>query len=261
MPVILATNKKILEKYQNGQYTPNDKWFNVAEVKDRKATIFIYDEISYFGVLAIDVAEQINGLDVDEIDLHINSPGGFVFDGIGIYNLFKMHKAKVNVKIDSLAASIASVFAMSGDSIEMAENAQMMIHNPMTLIMGDAEELRKEAQVLDNIKETLITTYKVHSSLERENLADLMDAETWFLADQAIEAGLAHATFEEEARAAALSPAIIEGFKNAPQDFVNLITRSDKSDTDLPGDSGNAKPNLGTPRLARAKYAYYKNQY
>lgn len=87
--------------------------------------------------------------DVKNINLHINSPGGSVFEGIAIYNMLKQNPAHVNVYVDGLAASIASVIAMSGDAIFMPSNAMMMIHNPWTMAVGNAEELRKQADGLD----------------------------------------------------------------------------------------------------------------
>jgi ATP-dependent Clp endopeptidase proteolytic subunit ClpP len=220
-------------------------------VEDSHAEIFIYDEISYFGVIAQDIVQEMKDLDVSTITLHINSPGGFVFDGMAIYNLFKQHKAEVTVKIDGLAASIASVIAMAGDKIEIADNAQIMIHDPMTFIMGNSDELKREAEVLDNIKETIITTYKHHSSLEREELASLMSGEKWFLADEAIEAGLATSTFEQAAKAASLNRDLLTNFANIDPQFLDLIARKDQVE----------QPNLGTPlSLAKAKLAYYENK-
>lgn len=254
MPVLLATNKKILDKYLDGNYTPNPNWFNVADVDDNSAEIFIYDEISYYGIMAEDIVNQMKGLDVDEINLHINSPGGFVFDGIAIYNLFKSHKAKVNVYIDSLAASIASIIAMAGDKVYMADNAQIMIHDPLSFVFGNATELRKEAVVLDNIKETLVSTYAHRSSASREELSDLMTEESWFLPERSLELGLVDEVVEGSKAVASLSPQIISGFLNISNEFKKQISPENptsRSDSHISG-----KP-VGTPiNLAKAKLAY-----
>ena len=96
--------------------------------------------------------------DVKTINLHINSPGGSVFEGIAIYNMLKQNKAHINVYVDGLAASIASVIAMSGDAIFMPSNSMLMIHNPWTMAIGNASELRKQADDLDKITESSIQT-------------------------------------------------------------------------------------------------------
>ncbi|MCK5219101.1 Clp protease ClpP, partial [bacterium] len=121
---------------------------------EKKVEILIYDQIGedWFGdgVQAKKFAEELRDLgDIETIELRINSPGGSVWDGNAIYNTLRGHKATVNVTIDGLAASIASVIAMSGDTITMPENALMMIHNPATIAFGEAEEMRKAANMLD----------------------------------------------------------------------------------------------------------------
>ena len=247
MSVLLASNKKIFKAYQEGRYTPNDRWFNVEDRTEDHAEIFIYDEISFFGVMAIDVAEQIRALDVNTINLHINSPGGLVFDGTAIYNLFRQHDAEVTVKVDGLAASIASIIAMAGDDIQMADSAQLMIHNPMTFIMGDAEDLRQEAKVLDNIKTTLVGIYDKRSSLDAEAIGALMDEEKWMLADYAIENGFADSTYEGLERAARLDFELLKDYANFAPPAVKEPVSVNKS---------------GTPfKLLRAKAAYYEDKY
>ena len=131
--------------------------------------------------------------DAAEITVRINSPGGDVFDGFAIYNLLAQHPAKINVKVDGWAASAASVIAMAGDTIEMAANALMMIHNPWTMAIGDSVSMRKSADLLDQIKGSILTTYQAKTSMDEADIAALMDAETWFDAKGAVEAGLATA--------------------------------------------------------------------
>ena len=133
-----------------------------------EADILIYEEIGadWFGdgLTAKAFAEDLKALgNVDRINLFINSPGGSVFDGLAIYNQLIAHKAEVHVRIDGLAASIASVIAMAGDTIEMPENAILMIHDPFAVVMGNSEELRKMADTLEKIKAGLITAYSKKS--------------------------------------------------------------------------------------------------
>ena len=127
-------------------------------VDSQSAEIEIYDEIGYWGITAKEFANQLNGLgnEINEIKVLINSPGGSVDDGITIYSLLKAHSAQVSVEIQGMAASIASVIAMAGDSVSMNHLGLFMIHNPATIARGDADEMRKAADVLDKVKNNII---------------------------------------------------------------------------------------------------------
>ena len=131
--------------------------------------------------------------DIDVINLHINSPGGEVFEGIAIYNMLKQHKAYINVYVDGLAASIASVITMAGDTVYMPENSMLMLHNPSTIVFGNADDLRKEADDLDKITQSVLTSYldKAGDKLEEEQLSEILDNETWLSASEALDFGLA----------------------------------------------------------------------
>ncbi len=125
------------------------------------------------------------------LTVHINSAGGSVTDGVAIYNLLKNHKAKVITEIDGMALSIASVIALAGDTVKMAGNAFYMIHNPWSYAVGNAEELRAAADRLDVVRNVLVGTYneKTGDKLTMEEIISMMDAETWFTANQALENG------------------------------------------------------------------------
>lgn len=186
-----------------------------------EADFYIYDEISDFGITANDVVRMLGGVDSQVINLHLNSPGGWVHDGVAIYNAFVQHPAKVVVHIDGLAASIASVIAMSGDEIRIAENAQLMIHDPWSLVIGDANDMRKEAEVLDSIKETLVTTYAARTELDVEQLRQMMADETWLNADRAVELGFADSVVSAKRpkNAVPLKRFDLTAFQHPPQDF------------------------------------------
>ncbi len=126
-----------------------------------------------------DFLDQLDG--VERINVHINSGGGSVFGGIAIYNILKRHKAEIVVYVEGLAASIASVIAMAGDKIIIPANAQMMIHKPSSLTWGNADEMRKEADVLDGCQKVILTTYMQHvkEGVTPEQINALIDAETW----------------------------------------------------------------------------------
>lgn len=146
--------------------------------------------------------------------VRINSPGGDVFDGFAIYNLLKQHPARIKVKVDGLAASAASVVAMAGDEIEIADNALMMIHNPWTMAVGDAETMIETAALLEKVKGSIVTTYKARAKLSEDEIVALMNSETWFDAGGAIEAGLADRTAGEKAK---VKNAARPWIKNAPK--------------------------------------------
>jgi len=126
-----------------------------------------------------------------DITVWLNSPGGDVFAASQIYNMLMDYKGNVTVKIDGIAASAASVVAMAGSEVLMSPVSMMMIHNPMTIAFGDAEEMGKAISMLDEVKESLINAYELKTGLPRSKLSQLMDAESWFNAQKAIELGFA----------------------------------------------------------------------
>jgi len=134
---------------------------------------------------------ELNALDVDVINFRINSPGGSVAEGHAIHNALIRHKAQVITHVDALAASMASVIAMAGDEVHMAENATMMIHDPWSIVMGDSDELRKYADILDMMGEQIISGYQRHSNLDAADIRAMMSDETWMNADTAMEHGFA----------------------------------------------------------------------
>jgi ATP-dependent Clp protease protease subunit len=129
------------------------------------------------------------------VTVHINSPGGDVMAGAEIYSALREHslngEGTVTVIVTALAASAASIIAMAGDKILMHPVAYMMIHNPWTIAMGDAKELRKTAKTLDAISEGLIAAYQQRTGKDREDLKKLLDAETWMSAGTCVEEGFA----------------------------------------------------------------------
>ena len=165
-------------------------WYRIQNKADEKPEIFIYDEIGYFGHTAKGFADDLQELDVDELTVHINSPGGDIFDGLAIYQALKNHKATVTIMIDGLAASIASVIAMAGDKVVMAPKATMMIHDGWSVGVGNAAELRKMADVLDKESEIIASVYADRSAQPVDFWRDRMRDETWYNAEEALAAGL-----------------------------------------------------------------------
>lgn len=156
----------------------------------RSAELYIYDEIGYFGDSAKDLTKALGDVETDEVVVHLNSPGGEIFDGLAIYQALKDHPARVTMKVDGLAASIASVIAMAGDTIIMAPKASMMIHDGWTVGVGNAAELRKAADLLDKQSDIIASVYADRSGQPKEFWRDRMLDETWYSAEEALAAGL-----------------------------------------------------------------------
>ena len=123
------------------------------------------------------------------VTIWINSPGGDCVAAAQIYNMLMDYPGDVTVKVDGIAASAASVIAMAGTRVLMSPVSTLMIHNPLTVAMGDSDEMRRAIQMLDEVKESIINAYEIKTGLSRARLSHLMDAETWMNANKALELG------------------------------------------------------------------------
>ncbi len=158
-------------------------------------TLFLNGEISdetWYGdeVTPKIFKDELNSCTGD-ITVWINSPGGDVFSAAQIYNMLMDYQGNVKVKIDGLAASAASVIAMAGTEVLMSPVAMMMIHNPMTVAIGDSSEMQKASEMLAEVKESIMNAYEIKTGLSRSKISHLMDAESWFNAKKAVELGFA----------------------------------------------------------------------
>ncbi|WP_026894860.1 head maturation protease, ClpP-related [Clostridiisalibacter paucivorans] len=133
-----------------------------------------------------------------DIVIWLNSPGGDCIAASQIYSMLMDYKGSVTIKIDGVAASAASVIAMAGTTVLMAPTALMMVHNPLTVAIGDSEEMKKAIAMLSEVKESIINAYEIKTGQSRTKLSHLMDAETWLNAKKAIELGFADAILEDE---------------------------------------------------------------
>ena len=167
--------------------------FKNAPDKDGEVELSLYDEIGSFGIGAKQFIAELKEYKGQHVHLRINSPGGEIVEGSAIYNALSRHEGGLTVHIDALAASMASVIAMSGDPVYMADNALLMIHNPWTLAAGEAKDLRKQADLLDTMKSNLIRAYQKKSGMEEKAIAKLMDEETWLDAVEAVALGFVDA--------------------------------------------------------------------
>lgn len=212
---------------------PKSKYYEIKNAAKGTAQLYLYgfignsvwDEINPKAL--IDELAELGNLDV--IEVHINSGGGSVYGGNAIYNALKMNSAKIEVFIEGLAASMASVIAMAGDVVNMADNSLMMIHDPWTWTEGNAEELRKAADQLDKAKHSLISCYSKKTGLDDEKIANMMSEETWFTASEAIELGFADSTIESIDLAASVKGFRLDGFRNIPTSLSNLLNQSDST--------------------------------
>lgn len=152
--------------------------------------LFLYDFVDSFGIQ--EIIDSLKNPPKDEIiELHINSPGGSVFDGFNLYNRLRQIENRVEVNIDGMAGSIASVVAMAGDQINISEAGSIMIHNASAMMGGNKEDLQKQIELLKNIDKTIVNIYSKRTKLGKKQVIDLMDKETVLFADQALKLGFA----------------------------------------------------------------------
>ena len=181
------------------------KPFSIEAKQNNEADIYLYDDIgdSWDGTTSKMFAADLKKVgDAKTLNIFVNSPGGSVFDGVAIYNQLKRFKGRKNVVIDGIAASIASVIAMAGDQITIAANGFMMIHEPWAMAMGDAAEFRKMAEELDKVSGSILNTYAERTGQAPNVISDMMRAETWMDAEEAVELGFADAIGSEAKMAA-----------------------------------------------------------
>jgi ATP-dependent protease ClpP protease subunit len=171
------------------------KWYAFKNSSDKSGEVelSIYDEIGAFGIGAKEFIAELREYKGQHVHVRINSPGGEIIDGSAIANALNRHEGGVTVHIDGLAASMASYIAMSGNPTYMSENALLMIHNPWTLAAGEADDLRKQADLLDTMKATLVRGYQRKSGMPAEEIGRLMDEETWLTALEATALGFVDA--------------------------------------------------------------------
>jgi len=200
----------------------NNTWFDIQNKADDETEIFIYDEIGGWGIDAKEFIDEFRAIKTNNITLRINSPGGSVFDGNAIYNVIAQSNKNVEVFIDGLAASMASVIALAGKKVYMPENGFFMIHNPWTVLAGDSKSLRKEADLLDKIRETISGIYQRVTGQTSEVVNEWMDDETWFTGKEAMKAGFITGLIPaiEVSQCAITDDKILE---NAPDGVLNWI--------------------------------------
>lgn len=182
-------------------------WYSISNTTTT-AEVYIYNEIGGWGITADDFLRDLSGVTQNTIDVRINCKGGDVFDGVAIYNALRQHHARVTTKVDSLAASIASVIAQAGDERIMVQHSQMMIHDAHGVCVGGSEDMSAMGLLLERQSDLIADIYaKRAGSDDPKPYRKLMTAETWLTADEAVDLGLADRVV-------------------SPSDMTNLITNS-----------------------------------
>lgn len=188
----------------NKQKTPVRAELPRSTGDESKAVLRIYDPIDswgeWFGLSAKEFGQALDSLpaSVDEIELHINSPGGEVHEGLAILNQLRQHKASVTVVIDGLAASAASFIAMGADRVLIAPNAEVMIHRAWGLAVGDSDDMQKMADDLERLNTNLARIYQSKAGGDVEDWLEAMRIESWYSDEEAVAAGLADAILAED---------------------------------------------------------------
>lgn len=233
------------------------KFWNFKALNEGTGELLLYGEISdatWWGdeVTPKQFKEDLDALgDITALNVYINSPGGDVFAGQAIHSMLKRHSATITVYVDGLAASIASVIAEAGDKVIMPSNAMFMVHNPWTYGMGNADDFRKLADDLDKIAESMIAAYLSKAKdLDRDKLVEIMNAETWLTAQEAIEYGFADELEDAKDYAASLTGRFLNLYDNTPEDLPLIAKGKPKGE---PPDSGNDENQIAKAKLALEK--------
>lgn len=166
-------------------------WYRIEnQATADEAHVYIYDEIGFWGKTAAEFVDELNSIASPRLVIHLNSPGGEVWDGVAIHTALMASDAHITINIDGLAASAASFIAMAGDRIVMARHATMMIHDASGLVWGNPAEVREYADLLDKLSDNIADMYALQADGTAEQWREKMSAETWYTGREALAAGL-----------------------------------------------------------------------
>ena len=205
-------------------------WYSInAKQTDKFVDVYLYDEVGSYGISAKDFVNDIKLLKGKDIYLHVNCVGGEVFDGMAIYNTLKKYKGKVIAYVEGIAASMGSIIPLAADEIIMSENSLYMIHNAWGGAMGEASDMRKTAALLDKLSSEIANIYTKKTGLPLSQIEEMMDEETWFSSEEALEYGFIDKVSDAVMVAAKYD---ITKFKNKTQkEIVNQLNNNKKSKT------------------------------
>lgn len=204
---------------------PRNSWYRIKAAATNAVDVMIYDDIGSWGItaqqFATELSERASGK--QRINVHLHSLGGDVFEGLAIYNMLKNHPATVDVYIGGIAASMGSVIAMAGDTVYIPENAWIMVHKPWGIQGGNADDMRSYADLLDQFESSLIGAYTDKTGLSKEEIGELLAAETWMMGSEAIEKGFADQLTDAVEMSASLPSKRFKDFEKMPQQAKLLI--------------------------------------
>lgn len=209
----------------------NKKFWDIKAAAEKIGEVYIYGSIVRYrwddeDTTAMSFKKDLEDLgDIDTLNLYVNSPGGSVFQAQAIYSILARQTAQKVAYIDGIAASAASFLIMAADKIVMPKNATMMVHNPLTIVIGNAKDLRKEADALDKITVGMIESYLSHTGdkITEDKLKELLDAETWMTAQECLDYGFADEIIEAKEVAACIDPDIFASYKNVPESLLKSL--------------------------------------
>lgn len=201
----------------------------------------IGDEFDEGGVTAVSFVRALRDADGEDVTIHINSSGGSVFDANTMAEALRGYKGHTTASIEGLAASAASYFALTADDVVINPSALMMIHNPWDFAVGDAEDMRKKADMLDKARSTISAQYARKTGRTVDEIEGLMDAETWFTAQEAVEFGLVDRMSDSEPIAACVRCEDMKRFRNAPEGLLASDEKA-KNPSDEKDEKADEKP-------------------
>lgn len=255
------TNKKKKDDSRNW-FRFDDSFVGAGDTPDT-TKVFIYDEIGMWGTDASEFVQQLMQITTPNIELHLNSPGGGIFHGVAIYNALLSHPSNVNVIVDALAASAASFIAQAGDSVTMTKGSTMMIHDGSGSVYGNASDMQQMASILDKLSDNIASIYADRAGGDTADWRGMMQEETWYNAQEAVDAGLADAVqgvaeedpedkwdftkfFNHAGRDDAPSPQEVADAVKAKKEIPVAPEADDKNKT-VPAPAPVTAPTLATP--------------
>tara|TARA_R110000822_G_scaffold112812_4_gene243810 strand:+ start:7481 stop:8734 length:1254 start_codon:yes stop_codon:yes gene_type:complete len=178
-----------VREHSNFKNLKDMNWYNIKNLSSNSTEVVIYDEIGQWGIDSKAFIDEIKEISTENVLLRINSPGGSVIDGLAIHDAIKRMPQKVTAQIEGLAASIATIIALGADEITMSQNSLFMIHNVWGGETGGAKDMRKAADLMEKMGDRLVNIYVSKTGKDESEIRNWMDEETWFTADEALEAG------------------------------------------------------------------------
>ncbi len=213
------------------QNKERSKQFSVRNEDDQTAHVYLYDTIGgYWGIEAEAFIKELNNIKTPNITLHINCPGGDVFDGRAMATAIKQHASQITAQVDGLCASAATFLSTACHSVSMAEGAFYMIHEGWTLAVGNKRDLQKTATLLEKVDASILNDYEKKTGQDRQQLQAWVEGETWFSAEEAKENGFADSIIEEQSVENHWN---LSAYNNPPQALIKPDNSTTQDQTEL----------------------------